>query len=113
MINLRLISAATKGGPARNLTEIFVAIFMTLQVSLCHRLGAGAPWLRPVLNALGYAQKYCLACGLAGGAKDLENFVHCQNYGCRGTKQKNYIIYSGIKIYCSRITINHKYCEEN
>ena len=27
--NLRLNSAATKEGPARNLTEIFVAIFIT------------------------------------------------------------------------------------
>ena len=112
MINLRLNSAATKEGPARNLTEIFAAIFMTLQVSLCHRLGAGAPWLRPVLNALGYAQKYCLACGLAGGAKDLENFVHCQNYGCRGKTQKNHIC-NAIKIYRSGTTIDHTYCEEN
>ncbi|KAF6029954.1 DCST2 [Bugula neritina] len=41
------------------------------------------PLLRPILNALGYAQKYCIGCGQAGPVKDMENFIHCRNYGCK------------------------------
>lgn len=58
-----------------------------IQVSLCHRLGASYRWLRPVINALGYAQKYCTSCGLAGNLNDVENYVHCQSYGCKGTER--------------------------
>ena len=34
---------------------------------------------------MGFKDKFCLVCGLAGKPDDKENFVDCQSYGCKGT----------------------------
>jgi len=57
---------------------------LILQASFGRHVAKLCPMLRPVLNALGYAQKYCYNCGQAGPMSDQENFVHCEGFDCTG-----------------------------
>ena len=40
--------------------------------------------IEKLLRCMGHKDKFCLSCGIAGKPDDMNNFVHCANYGCKG-----------------------------